>query len=218
MKRSSLKILCAMAVALGLSASAKADLLYTFDTSASGTDGGGFNGGSFAWDSTYQAVQATTSVGGWTLGGTGPKFEFSWPSQTIMQGIAAGAANGALARIEFDVTIRDPESWNWINNGASDWYQLYAAGNSDGAGWTQLSLGSYNWNDQANLSLHFDYSFAEMGWTPGATWFQVFFGGNSDAGNGVDFYIDNIHVVPEPTTFALAGLGAAALLIFRRRK
>jgi hypothetical protein len=28
----------------------------------------------------------------------------------------------------------------------------------------------------------------------------------------------NIHAVPEPTTFALAGLGAAALLIFRRRK
>jgi hypothetical protein len=28
----------------------------------------------------------------------------------------------------------------------------------------------------------------------------------------------NIHLVPEPSTFALAGLGAAALLIFRRRK
>jgi PEP-CTERM motif-containing protein len=28
----------------------------------------------------------------------------------------------------------------------------------------------------------------------------------------------NIHTVPEPSTFALAGLGAAALLIFRRRK
>jgi hypothetical protein len=28
----------------------------------------------------------------------------------------------------------------------------------------------------------------------------------------------NVHAVPEPTVFALAGLGAAALLIFRRRK
>jgi hypothetical protein len=28
----------------------------------------------------------------------------------------------------------------------------------------------------------------------------------------------NIYIVPEPATFALAGLGAAALLIFRRRK
>jgi hypothetical protein len=28
----------------------------------------------------------------------------------------------------------------------------------------------------------------------------------------------NLYLVPEPSTFALAGLGAAALLIFRRRK
>lgn len=28
----------------------------------------------------------------------------------------------------------------------------------------------------------------------------------------------NIHVIPEPSTFVLAGLGAAALVIFRRRK
>jgi hypothetical protein len=28
----------------------------------------------------------------------------------------------------------------------------------------------------------------------------------------------NLYAIPEPTTFALAGLGAAALLIFRRRK
>ena len=28
----------------------------------------------------------------------------------------------------------------------------------------------------------------------------------------------NLYMVPEPSTFALAGLGAAALMIFRRRK
>lgn len=32
------------------------------------------------------------------------------------------------------------------------------------------------------------------------------------------FNINGVGVVPEPSTFALAGLGAAALLIFRRRK
>jgi len=36
--------------------------------------------------------------------------------------------------------------------------------------------------------------------------------------NNNDLILNNISAVPEPSTFALAGLGAAALLIFRRRK
>jgi PEP-CTERM motif len=44
--------------------------------------------------------------------------------------------------------------------------------------------------------------------------------GGSLVGGNQQYYIDNIQVstVPEPASFALAGLGAAALLIFRRRK
>jgi len=49
--------------------------------------------------------------------------------------------------------------------------------------------------------------------------------GGSDAGGNIFFAPDttgwasfNLVPVPEPSTFALAGLGAAALLIFRRRK
>jgi len=37
-------------------------------------------------------------------------------------------------------------------------------------------------------------------------------------GNMVNFRSFNITIVPEPSTFVLAGLGAAALVIFRRRK
>lgn len=43
----------------------------------------------------------------------------------------------------------------------------------------------------------------------------------SDAAGGfanVDLVLNTVEAVPEPSTFALAGLGAAALLIFRRRK
>jgi hypothetical protein len=46
---------------------------------------------------------------------------------------------------------------------------------------------------------------------------------NTDAANGVfggmqAFQMYNVAAVPEPSTFALAGLGLAGLLIFRRRK
>jgi len=37
-------------------------------------------------------------------------------------------------------------------------------------------------------------------------------------GNMVNFRSFNLTIVPEPSTFVLAGLGAAALVIFRRRK
>jgi hypothetical protein len=37
-------------------------------------------------------------------------------------------------------------------------------------------------------------------------------------GTTVQGFMLNTVPVPEPSTFALAGLGAAALLIFRRRK
>ena len=42
---------------------------------------------------------------------------------------------------------------------------------------------------------------------------------NSDGAVPVDFFLDNVsgYMVPEPFPLALAGLGAAALLIFRRR-
>jgi hypothetical protein len=49
--------------------------------------------------------------------------------------------------------------------------------------------------------------------------------GGIDAGGGTvstpgttGFPSFNIYIVPEPSTFVLAGLGAASLLIFRRRK
>jgi|SwirhirootsSR2_FD_contig_111_616744_length_1411_multi_3_in_0_out_0_2 hypothetical protein len=43
-------------------------------------------------------------------------------------------------------------------------------------------------------------------------------GGTSTPPNLVGLQSFNIYFVPEPSTFALAGLGAASLLIFRRRK
>jgi hypothetical protein len=43
--------------------------------------------------------------------------------------------------------------------------------------------------------------------------------GTPSALNGLSsFQLKSVTIIPEPTTFALAGLGAAAVLIFRRRK
>jgi hypothetical protein len=51
---------------------------------------------------------------------------------------------------------------------------------------------------------------------------QLFGAGNtaqvSPVTTPTDLYVVSTAVVPEPSTFALAGLGAAAMLIFRRRK
>ena len=231
MKRNSIKYyLLASVAVLAVSTCGGADLLYTFDTGSSGADGGGFNAGTYAWSSTYQAVQQTLTSSGWTMGsGGGPGFEFSWPSQTTMQAIA----NAGDGRVSFDMFVNQSSftvgTWaDW------DWYQFHFAANSDGSiGWQQddsniLGHNAFDGNYDAgisphggnNQSVHFDLGFAQMGWQPGDSYFQLAFGSNSGGNDAVQFYVDNIHVyeVPEPSMFALAGLGAMGLLISRRRK
>jgi PEP-CTERM motif len=218
MKMRRIYILAAVLCILGIARANAASLLYTFDTSAAGADGGAFNAGNYAWSSAYQAVQATDTAGGWTMGsGGGPQFEFGWPSQSTVQTIAT-AGDG---RVSFDLFV-DANSFvgTWADG---DWYQLHFAGNSNGGGWTQDAGGSNpvdtNYHPGTGGNWHFDESFAQMGWTTSATWFQLEFGANSASGHSVQFYIDNIQVyeVPEPATCALIGLGTAGLLIFRRR-
>jgi hypothetical protein len=48
---------------------------------------GAFTGGSWIWDGNDQAVQATPTTGGYTLGGVGPKFEFHDSVVTNIQAI-----------------------------------------------------------------------------------------------------------------------------------
>jgi hypothetical protein len=210
-------ILITIAAALGLCASASADLIYTFNTDI---------GSDFTQNAAWSAhlggtAQSTMTNGGWTLG-SGLKKEFSSQAgggvanqQTTMQGYA----NAGNYRVAFDMMV-DGTSFPVAG---SDWYQFQVAGNSDGtAGWTQVNTVTGLWHndgDQTLLSWHVDESFVDMGWQPGDSWFQIYFGVQSGA-IPVDYYIDNLTVyqaVPEPSMFAVAGLGAAVLLVFRRK-
>ena len=198
-----------------------ADLQWTFDSALPSADGT-FTGGTVGWNSTYQAAQYTGTASGWTMGGDGPKFEFTGTSQTAMQQIA-NAGNG---HISFDLTVSTTASFNSGGWTAGDWLQVHFAGNSDGAhGWTQDPApygpnpisGNYT-PASPDMTLHVDLPFSALGWDPGDNWFQLFLGANSDT-KPVQFLVDNIHVsqVPEPSVLALGGLAAGVLLILRRK-
>lgn len=214
------KILLAAVAAVGLVASANAQpISHTFDTGLQGWE-------NMAWSATGPAgwsggasLQAPATVGGWTLGGSfNYRHEFSYANDNEQVKMQAIAATG-LGHISFDV-VMDGTSFP-VNDGV--WYQLNVAGNSSGAnGWTQVGLAAPGWRnagDTSLLSLHYDLTFAQLGWADAEDltgWFQFYVGGNSDGAKPFNFYLDNVYVIPEPSVLALAGLGAA-LLIFRRK-
>lgn len=224
MKRSTLKFFLSMAAVTGLVGSASGDLLYTFSSAPPYDSGGTVPGGKLVWDSTYNALRhdvTGSGQGGWTLGGSdNSQIDWNWPAQTVMETMDDwGVSHPGMAFVSFDLVLNDA-SWNWAD-GAGWGLQFNIAGNSGGSqNWTQVGLpGSFAVFQ--NGVYHFKVTFAQLGWGEGGTadnWYQLYFGSNSGSSDGIGYFIDNLYIVPEPGTLALAGLGAASLLIFRRRK
>jgi len=183
-------------------------LVYTFDTDVEGFQ-------NVAWQASGN-VKQTHTAGGWQMLLTK---EFSWTpggGEPVQQLAMQALANDPDARISFDLWL----DGNSFPAGVATWYQFNLVGNSDGtAGWTQLDKvaeGYHSEDDQTVLTWHIDLPFSALGWQPGDGWFQLWTGANSEDSVPVNFYIDNVRLVPEPATLSLLGLGAAALL--RKKK
>jgi len=223
MKITSMKYAMAAVAALAATACANADVispaqvLYTYDTgpAAASWTGVAWSAGPVGWAG-GGALQATSTTSSWQNWNVTQNYAWQDGSQADMQALAA-AGNAYLS---FDILV-DGTSFA---PGVSDWYNVSVASNSDGGGWTQFNniLGAGPWHDSSDNTLydvHVVESFAQLGWTSGATWFQLNFAANSGA-SPINYYIDNLnaYTVPEPTTLSLVGLGVVGLLISRRRK
>lgn len=207
--------LCSAVAVLGLALAGNApaaDVSYLFDSGAQGF-------ANVNWSAGQLAIQQNVANGGWTMGGGGgPTVDFGGLGVGGDIETIAATGNG---RVAFDIYVNGSS----FNPGAGVWYSLNMAGNSGGpVNWTQIEKLSgdawHNPDDATLFSTHVDKSFAEIGWAAGDGWFQLFWGSNSDGAQPVGFYLDNVtiyQVVPEPSTFALAGLGAVVLYLLRRR-
>jgi hypothetical protein len=205
-----------LAAALTVSGSANADFNLTFDSGPLSSEWSGaamWTAGPVGWAG-GGALQTTYTTAGWQ--NWTPTINFDWASghQPDMQAMAAGGSS----RVALDLLV----DGSTFAPGVSDWYNVSLAANSAN-GWKQFDnvLGAGPWHNAGDNALyvtHIDKSFTDLGWTAGASWFQLNFAANSGA-SPLHFYVDNLNVytVPEPGTLVLAGLGALALLRLRRK-
>lgn len=130
---------------------------------------------------------------------------------TSSDNLALAPALGANSTSNAGI-IAGNASLTYVINGAQElttyWMQVKGWDASFGSDW-QLASTKGNWFGQTDIRQV--TTAANLG--PGTAIWQSATGTNPNR-----FYALQLTPVPEPTTFALAGLAGAALLIFRRRK
>jgi hypothetical protein len=222
-------MLCA-AIALGAvraaSTNAQGVTLYDFETGIANVSNGagfGFAGTSVAWENT--GIGATSGMG--SLKVTAPVDAFSWgavinvladPVNTAA--IAVASANPALWQLEFDVTLDPSTMPDWtdfvngtlvLNSETGGFDQApepWQFGGGDTWG-TRHAVVPFTALEDGNAAPH------------GGGWLELGFAINGDWGDVPgSMYLDSIRltVIPEPASFALAGMGGLGLLYLRRRK
>jgi hypothetical protein len=170
---------------------------------AAGTTGGQFYFELFAAASTQNTISSTSdpTLSGWTAvhiatnqpsGGRLYGNSEDGGNAAQIPGFAAGStADFAVVGWSASIGTSWAEAQAWWNNGAHN--------GSSASGYFGI-----------NTSVGNDIGLANVGGP-----YNSIFGTVSGLINGWGL---SYYAVPEPSTFALAGLGAAAMLIFRRRK
>jgi hypothetical protein len=160
----------------------------------------------------------STSWAGWTaIGGAGIAGQYG-ASATLSQllgGLGASQPEGSLGAALPITTFRTGAVAGFV------------------AGQT-TSFGNTSWQDTAGTvamvawdnssGLYPTWAQAYTAWTKGlvaagrSNPINLTFGGTGTPANLIGMNSFNLYIIPEPSTFALAGLGLASLLVLRRRK
>jgi hypothetical protein len=197
MKKSCLKHLFTATFALAVVARAHADFEVTFDSPAASAEASGsvnWSTGPDGW-SGAGCLQNTDSAGGWAQG-SGVTINFSYASGHQPNLWAMDATAGHLS---FDLIV-DGTSFN----ANAQWWNFIIAANSPG-GWaqTQVTNGWQNAGDTSLRVYHIDLPFSALNWTPavaaGSGWYQVNLWAQSEDGNPVNYYVDNVSVYTATT-------------------
>jgi hypothetical protein len=196
-------------------------------------DGWSINGGTPAYSSDYGVTSGSYSLANWLNADTGGNnFSWNWYNGSMWNYYGeppTGDLTKTGAYFAVDVTWVASE---WYCSTGDAWAQVELLAVNSNPGWTQWSAvdtanpsypGSwdpYAWGEVHTRELRWYMSNYDIAGAAGAWWMQFNISSNFDGGDIVypgAIYMDNARIiVPEPTTIAMLGLGALALI--RRKK
>jgi len=157
--------------------------------------------------STQNSVDA--SLSGWTFGayGTNTAGVGRMTGNTTTDG-AGGSVAGTTPSSTADYVIV-----GWSANLGTDWQAVFSGRPTSLVPNTGGQIGSATWAGASSGWYGISVVSQDLPSAPATGPFNPVWGAS-----GVPNLTLSLYVVPEPTSFALLGLGGAALMIFRRRK